>query len=371
MKNGDWFVCLRAGRYGGAPVLGKYVGASLAECDNLIADDAEGINERYYAALNGGKTLDTIGGLLATYESSDDFEATKSASTKAAWSLAIASIKASALGKAKASILKQPAAPGVIAKWRDKEARERGPRAASYRLEVLTAALNWNLRQGNIAKNPAALVADTYRADRSDLIWEREHVEGFRAYVKTEIDRVWLSMRPGPKRYAMIRKLVNAHDTLTTALNTGMRRGDLAAFAWIHVQDGAIIYTPQKGRNRARTSNKPARTVVLPILPEVARMLARRREAMDGPKVLGGYTAHSQGHLVADLCKLPALNIDRHLHDAKGTFVTRLKIHTDLTNQEIAELVDWSLANVQSIIKRYVSGAAVSDALLKRFRREA
>lgn len=64
-----------------------------------------------------------------------------------------------------------------------------------------------------------------------------------------------------------------------------------------------------------------------------------------------------------------ALNIDRHLHDAKGTFVTRLKTNTDLTDQEIAGLVDWSVANVQSIINRYVSGAAVSQALLKRFRR--
>lgn len=368
MKNGDWFMRITAGRHAGAAILFTCTGATKAECENQIADAADEINERYAAAKAGLPTLATIAGLLDAWERSADFEG-KSASTKAERSRVIASMKQSPLGKAPASILRQQGAPGVITKQRDKWAETNGPRAADYRLEVLSRALNWHVLQGNIAKNPAAGIADVYLGDRSDLIWEPEMVATFRAYVKAEIARIWTTQRPGPKRHASIAKLVNAYDTLTLALNTGMRRADLAAFAWIHVQDSAIIYTPAKGRNRARTAKKAARTVVVPILPETARVLARRREAMSGPKIIDSYTPHSLGHLVADIAKLEAVNIDRHLHDAKGTFVTRLKTNTDLTDQEIAELVDWSVANVQSIIRRYVSGAAVTNALLKRFRR--
>lgn len=368
MKNGDWFMRITAGRHAGAAVLFTCAGATKVDCENQIADAADAINERYAAVKAGLPTLTTIAGLLDAWERSAEFEG-KSQSTKQNRSLIIATIKTTPLGKAAASILKQAGATGVITKWRDNEAAKRGMRAADQRIEILNAALNWHVRQGNIARNPAAGIADVYLGDRSDLIWEAEHVATFRAYVKAEIDRIWLAHKPNRWRYRQIAKLANAYDTLTLALNTGMRRADLAALSWIHIQDGAIIYTPQKGRNRARTAKKAARTTVLPILPEAARVLARRREAMGGPRILGQYTPHSLGHLVADICKLEAVGIDRHLHDAKGTFVTRLVTETDLTDQEIAGLVDWSVANVQSIKHKYVSGAAVSQALLKRFKR--
>lgn len=366
MKNGDWFMRITAGRHAGAALLFSCTGATKADCENQIADAADAINEAYAAAKAGLPTLATIGGLLDAWERSAEFEG-KSESTKRERSRLIGSIKTTPLGKASASILKQAGAPGVITKWRDGIAADHGPRSADIRIEVLNTALNWHVRQGNIAKNPAAGIADVYVGDRSDLIWEPEHVAIFRAYVKDEINRIWFAYKPNRWRYRQIAKLANAYDTLTLALNTGMRRADLAQFAWIHVRDGAIIYTPQKGRNRARTAKKAPRTVVCPILPETARVLARRAEIADGPRVIGQYTPHSLGHLVGDIAK--TLKIDRHLHDAKGTFVTRLVTETDLTDQEIASLVDWSVANVQSIKHRYVSGAAVSRALLKRFRR--
>ena len=367
MKNGDWYVRITAGRHAGAAVLFACTGPTRADCDDQIADAAGKINEAYEAVKAGLPTLETIAGLLTVWEKSAEFE-NKAPATKQERSRVIAAIKTSEFGKSRASLLKFAGATGAITKQRDQWAAKHGLRAADYRMEVINAALNWHVRQGNIARNPAAGIADVYMGDRSDLIWEPEHVAAFRAHIRSEIARIWAAQRPGPKRHASVAKLVNAYDTLTLALNTGMRRTDLAQFAWIHIRDGAIIYTPQKGRNRARTAKRPARVVVLPILPDVARVLARRAEAMGGPRVLGAYTPHSVGHLVADIAK--PLGIDRHLHDAKGTFVTRLKTETDLTDQEIAGLVDWSVANVQSIISRYVSGAAVSDALLKRFRRK-
>ena len=364
--NGVVYLRVTAGRHAGAPVLGTYQGVSQADAEMAFEADAEGIRERYQAAVDGLPTLATIAGLLSAWERSAEFEG-KSTSTKIERARVLSSIRASALGKASASILKQPGAQGVITKWRDKEAAQRGERAADYRIEVLNAALNWHARQGNIAKNPALGIADVYRGDRSDLIWEPAHVEAFLEYIRSEIARVWGETKPGPRRFKQVARLANARDTLLLALNTGMRRADLAGLTALSIRDGAIIYTPGKSRNRARTSKKPARTVVLPILPQAALVLARRAEAGFEQRILGGYTPHSQGALVLDIAE--TLEIDRHLHDAKGTFVTRLAVETDLTDQEIAELVDWSVANVQNIKRKYVSGAAVNAALLKRFRR--
>lgn len=373
MKNGDWFMRITAGRHAGAAVLFTCTGASKADCENQIANAAGQINETYEAVKAGLPTLTTIAGLLDAWERSAEFEG-KSESTKKGRSDHIASIKATPLGKASASILKQAGAAGVITKWRDGEAAKRGLRAADQRIEVLNAALNWHVRQGNIAKNPAAGIADVYLGDRSDVIWTDEQVKAFRAKVRSEIDRVWAKWPPGPRRYEQINALANARDALTIALNTGMRRADIALFAWIWVRDGAIVYTPSKSRNRARTAKKAPRTVVLPVLSEAARVLARRSEIASGPILLPNrdgekYQPKGIGDLVANIAK--SLGIENHLHDAKGTFVTRLCIETDLTDQEIAGIVDWSVANVQSIKHRYVSGAAVGAALLQRFKRKA
>jgi hypothetical protein len=365
------YLRVTAGREKGAAVLGRYKGASLAEAENAMADDEDGLRERYDAAVSKRPTLTTIAGLLNAWERSAEFEG-KSESTKRERSRLIKSISESPLGKASSSILKQPTATGAITKWRDKAAEKHGARSADARMEVINTALNWNVRQGNIAKNPAAGIADVYLGDRSDMIWEPAMVETFRQHIRDKIMDVWTTQKAGPKRHDTILRLVNAHDALTLAINTGMRRTDLSLFAWLWVRDGAIVYTPQKGRNRARTSKKPARVVVLPILADAARVLARRFEARSGPTVLENRDgAHYQpkgiGDLVADVAK--ALKIERHLHDAKGTFVTRLRTETDLTDEEIAGLVDWSKAAVQSIIRRYLSNAAVTDALLKRFKR--
>lgn len=364
------YVRLSVGRHAGAPVVGKYKGLSEADCDNQIADDEEGLRGRYKDVISGAQTLGTVAGLLAAWERSAEFEG-KSASTKHERARILKSIVDSGMGAWRSADLKRQGATGVITKWRDKQALERGKRAADYRMEVLNAALSWHVRQGNIPRNPAAGIPDVSLSDRSDLIWEPAMVQAYRAHIKAEIARVWTEHRPGPRRYEMIAALANAYDALTVALNTGMRRADISLFAWIWVRDGAIVYTPSKSRNRARTAKKPARVVVLPILPEMARTLARRREVASGPIVIPNrdgqhYQPKGIGDLVAHAAAAAKIE-DRHLHDAKGTFVTRLATQTDLTDQEIAKLVDWSVANVQSIIARYVSAKAVGAALLKRF----
>ena len=60
----------------------------------------------------------------------------------------------------------------------------------------------------------------------------------------------------------------------------------------------------------------------------------------------------------------------KHLHDARGTFVTRL-CRAGLTDDQIADIVAWSPANVSRIRRTYVDDAAVIVALADRINRAA
>lgn len=192
------YVRITAGRHAGAPLLGSYQGATEAEADAAMEADEAGLRERYNAIVAGLPTLSTIAGLLAAWERSADFGRTQE-STRKNRGVLIKSISGTPLGKASASILRQPAATGVITKWRDSEAATRGPRAADARIEVLNAALNWHVRQGNITRNPAAGIPDVCVSDRSDLLWDGELQAKFKAHVKDEIARVWADWPPGPQ----------------------------------------------------------------------------------------------------------------------------------------------------------------------------
>ena len=58
----------------------------------------------------------------------------------------------------------------------------------------------------------------------------------------------------------------------------------------------------------------------------------------------------------------------KHLHDTRGTFITRL-CRTDLTDVEIANIVAWSPENVARVRRIYVDDAAVVVALSERINR--
>ncbi len=58
----------------------------------------------------------------------------------------------------------------------------------------------------------------------------------------------------------------------------------------------------------------------------------------------------------------------KHLHDLRGTFATRLMTETDLTDEEIADVLAWEPARVARIRKVYVDQRHVVMALGARIR---
>lgn len=66
---------------------------------------------------------------------------------------------------------------------------------------------------------------------------------------------------------------------------------------------------------------------------------------------------------------IQVLSAKRHLHDARGTFATKLMTETDLTDQEVAGMMGWSQEEVSSIRHVYVDQRKDDVALGPKMRR--
>lgn len=369
--SGVWYVRWAAWR--GGPAIGNYHGATLRDADAAAEADAEGLAERYAAARKAEPDpgQGTLAGVLAKYRASAAFETGLSDYTRAQWGRAIDAISADAIGKLKTVALASERAPGVIEDWRDRIARERGRRTADYWLQVLRRALNWAKRRGDVRANPALGLETVWSSDRSELIWEAAHLEAYFAYTARR-RRELMRAKASANRARALHALELAEDVLIGAIWSGMRRDDLSAAASSWIQGQALVYVALKGQRRARTAGKTPKTTVVPIGAELAAVIDRRlgdRRGWIFTSFKGArYTREALGRLVNETAK--AAGVDRHLHDAKGTFVTLMKIRGE-SDEAIAGMVDWSIDDVRQIARRYVAQSQVVAAAIARFNRRA
>lgn len=369
---GAYYIRTTAWRGAGAPVVGSYKALSRVEAEALEAKDAAPRARRYAEAHAGKADTETIGGILEAFEQSADFRKGLSDSTRIVWKSTMKTMRASKLAKISTSSLRAESATRALTRWRDQEAKARGDRAGDIRLQILKRSFNWAREQGLISVNPALGIKSVWRSDRSDLIWEAEHIEAYLAEIKKRREAV----KPGPNKARALHSLQVAEDALMVALFTGLRQTDVVKLRRAEIRDGAIVLAPRKPASRARTAGKKPRVVVIPIMPEIAPLLARRLTDkadfvfMTPPtkKAPGrDYTANAISHLVSDIAS--AAKIDRHFHDARGSFVTYARARGLLTREEVADMLGWSEADVRDIERRYLSNDAVVSATLERLRR--
>ena len=88
-------------------------------------------------------------------EASEEFRAV-SESTKRNRRSALKDMGISAIAKMPSKLLAAKGAPRTIKAWRAQEAAKRGPRAADFRVQILSRALNWAIGEGLASANPAA-----------------------------------------------------------------------------------------------------------------------------------------------------------------------------------------------------------------------
>ena len=253
--------------------------------------------------------------------------------------------------------------PKVVA-WRDGIA-ETNARGADIAVMVLSKFLEWAALQGLCLGNPATGIPTVYRrTDRAPVIWTDEDVAAIGKVAEQSLK-----------------------DALALAELTGLRRADLVALRWDEVGDLMITRTTVKKSRRRRFH------VRLPRLPELDKLLEelRTRPRRDGVETVlvnshgkswtgdGLASSFNDARRKAncntgiwfverDPASGEEIRIAKRLHDLRGTFATRLMTHPTarLTDDEIADLMGWSAAQVGEIRKRYVDDAAIVVALGRR-----
>lgn len=306
---------------------------------------------------------DTLKSLASLYRQSPEF-AGLSDNTRREWTrwLDVISVDDGsklAIGSLPFDALDDRRVKSVLLDWRDQWADR--PRKADYGIQVLSRVLSWGWDRGLLSLNAAAGIKQLYSSNRADQIWTAEDVASYVAACKS----------------AEVGYIVRL------ACLTGLRREDLATLCWSHVTDLAIVKIAKKSQGR--------KTVVIPLLEDTKSLLAEirtqqraRHQELSAKASLKKRAAppecltvlsNTRGkpwsldgleHQVVDA--KAAAGIDKHLHDARGTFATRLRM-AGLTAAEIADILGWEEARVQRLLAIYVDRDSIVTAIADRIKR--
>jgi hypothetical protein len=76
--------------------------------------------------------------------------------------------------------------------WREKVAKDSGPREADNRLSAISAMLTWAVERGRLSTNHLKGYKRLYHSDRSEIIWLPEHIDAFMRVAPIELQRALL-----------------------------------------------------------------------------------------------------------------------------------------------------------------------------------
>jgi integrase len=254
-----------------------------------------------------------------------------------------------------------PRIKAEIVAWRDRRASR--PRGADIGVVVLQALLKFGQLRGLVSHNAARGVPPLYHGgDRAEIVWTDDELEQMHGKAQTM-------------------GLSHAVDALRLAAACGLRRADLLTLTWEHVGEFAICKKAKKSSRRRR------RYVSIPRIPELDELLEELRAKPRQPGVENVLVnqAGSPWHpdwltrqigKVRDALGIAHVDPDtglkrkKHLHDARGTYATRLIRRAGLSDEAVADIMGWSPTEVARIRRVYVDSRAVAIAIGERVRRD-
>ena len=239
------------------------------------------------------------------------------------------------------------------------------PGAADNYFNVLCALLKFGVLRKKLAYNYATGIPDLYDIGRrAAIVWTIEEVKLFVATAE-ELG------------------LPTVGDAILLAFETGMRPQDLITACKDHVRPYEFT---KRALKASRFGNRYFATI--PRTEEldlvIARCASRPREhgvdtllvTNDGLPFLD-FQLENAFRAVRKACGIHHLDPitgerdEKHLHDLRGTFATRLLATTDLTDQEVADVMAWSPRWVARIRRVYVDDVAHLQAMGKRWQSQA
>ena len=282
-------------------------------------------------------------------------------STKKTWGSALDTIEAK-WGDTPLPVWNDPRMVAKVIAWRD--SRKSTPRAADIGVTVLRALLEFGRLRSIVTFNAAEKIPKIYRGgNRAEIIWTDDDMNAFLASA-AELD------------------MEHVADGLRLAALTGLRREDLVTLKWSQVTDVAIT---KKAHKRSQGKRLFASMPRIPALDELLEELKGRHRADSVETVLvnkhgrpwtgDGFTGRF--NRVRDAAGIAHIDEDtgtrraKHLHDVRGTFATKLMTETDLTDQQIADIMGWAPDKVARIRRVYVDQSSVIMAIGERIRRSS
>lgn len=272
----------------------------------------------------------TLREIIVKYKAADDF--TKlSDHTKRAYLKHLDTIETK-WGSAPVAALEDPRIRRAFLAWRDSMAKT--PRTADMAIGVLKTLLGWAEEWVYLTVNHAAPIGRLHKADRSDSIWSGDELAAFLEVASKELG--W---------------------ALQLAVHTGLRQSDLIRLAWNHEKDGSFVY---------RTS-KRGKTVHVPITPACRALLERIEKR--GPVILTTtrgkrpWTADGLRSSFGKACD--DAKVRRTFHDLRRTAATTL-LAAGVEGPQVALIMGWSEDDVEAMKRKYVSRAAVVQAVLAK-----
>lgn len=331
---------------GGPRLPGKYGSAEF-----LAAYHAAWAGRAAPGAEEGPKK--TLASIVADYRKSPEY-VTNAQSTRMNWGRWLDKVCAHDIGKLPAAALEARGARKVLLDWRNEFAAT-SLRNADYAVQVLSACLSWAVDQEILAANPLKGVPALYESDRADMIWRDEEIGRFCKHASAEVGRA-----------------------LRLACETGLRRADLVSLTWGEVGENAIIKSPSKAKVKAlpgaaKKRSRTKRTVTIPLTREAKAVLAEIGRKDPAAHVLlstrgNPWSGDGLENRVIK-AKREAGLAELHLHDARGTFITRLA-KAGLKASEIASIVGWKTARVERLLTTYVDNDSVILHLAERLNRK-
>lgn len=291
----------------------------------------------------------TLAEIVAAFRSSPEY-ATNAHSTRMEWGRWLDRIAAHKIGALPAKALEAKGAKAVLLAWRDEYAKT-SLRNADYAIQVLSACLGWAAGRDIIGANPVKGVSPLYESDRADMIWTDADIRRFCKKASPEVGRA-----------------------LRLACETGLRRADLVSLTWAEVGEFAITKNPSKAKVKAlpgavKKRTRTKRAVIIPLTPGAKAVLAEiGRGEPDQPVLLNSRgrqwsTDGLENRVIK--AKSEAGLAELHLHDARGTFITRLA-KGGLKASQIAGIVGWKEARVERLLTAYVDQERVILHLAKK-----
>lgn len=215
-----------------------FAGAYTAAVERLSSTGTKG------AGFTIAAPRGSAGWLAARYFASAEFKALAAKSQATRRSVIEACLREKQAGKSFAMTRCTAIAPAHVKLLRD---RASGPGAANNRRKYLSSWFGWAVEAGHMLNNPARDVRRVKYASDGFYTWTVDDV--------TQFEERWpVGTKP---RLA-----------LALLLYTGLRRQDTVKLGRQHVKGGAHKIVPQK------TAYKRLRPVTLPILPELAEVIA-------------------------------------------------------------------------------------------------